>query len=262
MPSHVILATATACAGLALSTATLAYQPLITDDTGTQGEGGNQVELSYARNTERAEGSKTVTGTVPVGYTRGLADALDLYAGVSHVRIKTDAVATGSGGGNPVLGAKWRFREEEKGWSLALKPEIQFGVSAGAEAKGLGMGRTGWSAMLIATRETDFGEFHVNVAYARARFETEDEISGNRKDLWRLSAAPVWGINDQWKVALDLGLQTNSDKTLNSRMAYALLGAVYSPSKDFDLALGWQKPFEDGPARVWQATVGGTWRFR
>jgi len=262
MPPNAILASATVCAGLALSTATLAYQPLITDDTGTQGEGGNQLELSYARNTERAGGSKTVTGTVPVVYTRGLADALDLYVGVSHVRIKTDAAATGSGGGNPVLGAKWRFREEEKAWSFAVKPEIHLGVSAGAETEGRGMGRSGWSALLIATRETDFGEFHVNIAYARARFETEDEISGNRKNLLRLSAAPVWHISDQWKVALDLGLQTNPDKTLSSRMGYALLGAVYSPSKDFDLALGWQKPFDDGPARAWQATVGGTWRFR
>jgi hypothetical protein len=41
-------------AGIALSpTLALAFQPLVTDDTGTQGAGGNQLEFSYSRFVEK-----------------------------------------------------------------------------------------------------------------------------------------------------------------------------------------------------------------
>ena len=36
----------------------LALQPLITDDTGTQGSGGNQIELAYSGFRQKMSGSK------------------------------------------------------------------------------------------------------------------------------------------------------------------------------------------------------------
>ena len=41
-------------AGVSLSA--FAFQPLITDDTGTQGEGGNQLEFSFNQDREKAAG--------------------------------------------------------------------------------------------------------------------------------------------------------------------------------------------------------------
>lgn len=75
----------------ALPAAALAFQPLITDDTGTQGKGGNQLEAGYNRTSDKAPGGSSVTHEIPLVYTRGIADELDVYAGVTRMRIAPDA---------------------------------------------------------------------------------------------------------------------------------------------------------------------------
>src|SRR5512134_3402934 len=62
------------------ASSTAAFQPLITDDTGTQGAGGNQVELALNRQEVKGAGDTTITRTLPLVFTRGITDALDLYA--------------------------------------------------------------------------------------------------------------------------------------------------------------------------------------
>lgn len=108
-----------------------AFQPLVTDDTGTQGAGGNQLEAAYNRSTDRLGGAKTVTHEIPLVYTRGITDALDIYAGSTRLSIVPPAPgATERGWGNPVLGAKWRFYDDESSkLSFAFRPEIRFPVS-------------------------------------------------------------------------------------------------------------------------------------
>ena len=117
-----------------------AFQPLVTDDTGTQGAKGNQVEAAYNRTVDKVSGTKAVTQEVPLVFTRGFTDALDLYAGVGYQRIEPPAPGTEERGwGNPAVGAKWRFYENEASkLSFALKPEVQFPVSDSREAQGLG----------------------------------------------------------------------------------------------------------------------------
>lgn len=93
-----------------------AFQPLVTDDTGTQGTGGNQLEAAYDRTVDKAPGTRDVTHEVPLVFTRGITDALDFYAGLGYQRIAPTAPATVERGwGNPAFGAKWRFDEEEAG---------------------------------------------------------------------------------------------------------------------------------------------------
>jgi|GEM_PF-2455259 len=43
-----------------LPTAAAAFQPLITDDAGTQGAGGNQLEAAYNRTSDKLTGAKAV----------------------------------------------------------------------------------------------------------------------------------------------------------------------------------------------------------
>src|SRR5262245_29891814 len=103
-----------------------AFQPLITDDADTQGAGGNQIELTVNRIEFKSEGITTRTKVFPLVYTRGITDALDVYAEVSHVRVDTvGSSADARGHGNPVLGVKWRFHEDEaQKFSIGFKPEI------------------------------------------------------------------------------------------------------------------------------------------
>jgi len=244
---------------LLASTCAQAYQPLVTDDTGTQGKGGNQIEFTWinGRDHDRSSTPATtvITDALPLVYTHGITDTLDLYAGGTWLRIKDGSSVTGWG--NPVAGAKWRFYEREDGFSLGFKPEIQFPVSVDAEAKGLGVSNTSYSGLLILTCPTGFGVIHANAFYARV----SDDTGSLRKDQWRLSLAPVWQVDEHWKLALDLGLQTHPDRASNKQtMGYGLIGAVYSPHEKLDLSLGAQKLFDNGrDTRL--ASLGLTWRF-
>lgn len=247
-----------------LPVAAWAFQPLITDDTGTQGKGGNQIEASYNRAVTESFGTKDVARAVPLVYTRGLTDVLDLYLGASHLRLEPAAPApTESGWSNVAFGAKWRFYEDEKSkLSFGLKPEIQFPVSDNKEARGLGTGRTSYGIAMIMTQETGFGAVHANLAVNRVNFSDDALNAAQRRSLYRLSVAPVWDVAESWKLALDTGLTTNPDPTTRARMGYVELGAIYSPSKDLDFALGVIRSLADGNARTTQVTAGVTWRFR
>jgi len=247
-----------------LPVAAWAFQPLVTDDTGTQGAGGNQIELAYNRTVAESPGAKDTTHEVPLVFTRGVSDALDLYAGLSNQRIEPTAPATVEHGwSNTFFGAKWRFYDDEASkLSFGLKPEIQFPVSRDNEARGLGTARTSYSVSLLMTQETGFGAVHVNLAAARVNYADDALNAAERRTLYRLSVAPVWDVAEGWKLALDAGVMTNPDPAAKARMGYVELGAIYSFSKDLDFAFGVVREIMDGDARTTQATAGLTWRFR
>lgn len=239
-----------------------AFQPLITDDTGTQGAGGNQLEGSYASTTDRLAGSKDKSREVATVYTRGVTDALDLFAGLSHQTLQPAGGIRESGTGNTVLGAKWRFYDDEQSkLSLALRPEWQLPVSGAKEMRGLGTARTSWRLDLLMTQETGFGAVHVNLASTQVNFEDTTLNDATRRSQFRLSAAPVWDVSERWKLALDAGIMTNPDRSQKKRMGYIELGTIYSPSKALDFALGVIRNTGDGPVSSTQLTTGVTWRF-
>lgn len=249
---------------LAMPAVALAFQPLITDDTDTQGTGGNQLEVSYGRTTDKAPGVRTVIQEVPLVYTRGITDAIDLYLGTTRLRISANAPATReSDWGNTVAGAKWRFYDNENSkLSFALKPEVSFAVSDDSEARGLGAGRTSYGLGLLMTRETGFGSFLGNLIIDRLNYADDTLNAAERRTQYRLSVAPVWDVAENWKLAFDAGAMTNPDRAAKDWMGYVELGASYSPGKDLDLALGVIRYNRDGDAKTIQGTVGVTWRFR
>ena len=241
-----------------------AYQPLITDDTSTQGTGGNQVEVAINRQEYKSGGITTTTKSFPLTYTRGVTDALDLYGSLSHGRIDSDdPSAEARGHGNPVLGLKWRFYDDKaQKLSIALKPELQIGSSASDESRGVSIGRSGYSGLLILTQETSFGAVHANYAFTRVNYALESNRAQDRRNLQRLSAVPVYDFAPEWAIAMDAGVTTNSKRSERSVMGYAEVGLIWSPNKDLDLALGWIAYGRDGEPRASTLTAGVTWRFR
>lgn len=240
-----------------------AFQPLITDDTGTQGSGGNQLEFSLNEDRAEVAGNIEHAHTLPVVYTRGLTETLDVFAGLSHIRIRTGSPAgNASGSGNPSFGVKWRFYENgENRTSIALKPEILLPVDAGGEDAGLGSGRTSGSLTLILTQEVPFGAIHINAGLGRERYR--DSLNGPDTTTARASIAPVWDLSAQWKLALDLGTESARAAGVSMRSNFAELGAIYLPSKDLDFALGILRTSDnDSPGtKTHTATAGVTWRF-
>lgn len=240
--------------GLALTGLVHAHHPLITDDAGTQGTGGNQFEFGYDYARSKADGVTARERGIPLTYTRGILDNLDVFIGT------TRATHPKNGWSNLGVGAKWRiFEDEANERSMALKPEIALPVSRKAEEDGLRTAKTSYGLTFIYSQETPFGELHFNAAAERANTALE---SADRKQRYRVSVAPVWQVTDSFKLALDVGVQTNPDSGQKARMGYVQLGAVYSPDKNLDLSFGLTRDLMDGPVNTTAATLGLTWLFR
>lgn len=248
----------------AATPAAFAFQPLITDDTGTQGAGGNQLEFSINEDREHSAGQTTRTTTLPATYTRGLTDAIDVFIAVNHTSIRPPAPGPDtSGSGNTSLGAKWRFYEnEESKTSLGIKPEIALPVSDDKENKGLGMGRTSYGLTLVLTQEVSFGAVHANLFVGRDRFR--DTTTNPDASITRASIAPVWSVAEGWNLALDIGTETGRAGGISTQSSFAEIGAIYSPSKDLDFALGLIRTNDDAQPNTGttSATLGVTWRFK
>lgn len=246
------------------SPASHAFQPLVTDDTGTQGTGGNQLEFSANRDREEAAGVTNTAHTLPLTYTRGLTDALDVFVSVNHIRLSSTLPgADASGSGNSSLGVKWRFYEDETSkTSLGFKPELRLPVSEANEARGLGTGRSSYGATLILTRETRFGAVHANLAAGRNRFR--DTLANPDATTTRISIAPVWDVSEQWKLALDLGTETEKAGGNDVRANFLELGAIFSPGKDLDFTFGiLRRKLDDASSTaIYSLTAGITWRFK
>jgi hypothetical protein len=235
----------------------MAYQPFVTDDTGTQGEGGMQLEFSWAGERTRFAGESATMQEIPLVATRGVTDALDIF--VCSRYMKGDS---GSGPGGLSFGAKWRFFEDAgSGLSFVIKPEAWLPVNNEREAAGLGSGRTSAGLTFAATRELPWGAVHANLALTteRHRPEVAPDVRSQR-----VSLAPVWNLTDTWKLGVDLGLDHIRESSQRRRVAFAELGAVYSPDKDLDFAIGLLGSRDDLNPRTRSvlATVGVTWRFR
>jgi hypothetical protein len=265
--SRASLLTISTALTLSFASSVYAYFPFITDDTGTQGEGGNQLELNYVFIKERGvgiaedgtyySGEYGTSNSFPVTYTRGLTDDLDVFVGIIRQTSPTN------GWMNSAIGFKWRFAgNPEEGWSFALKPALLTPVTRSMEASGLGNGKTNGTVSLISSYVQPKYEVHVN-----ARYTSNLSYSGleeqQAQHLWGVSVAPVLVLNPQWKLGVDAGLETNPNAT-SAQVAYAQIGAVYAPLKNLQIGLGLMGNRALGsPSREynWSLMSGVTWQF-
>lgn len=219
-----------------------AFFPLVTDDTGTQGTAGNQIEISYSFNksvnsvtdengrfVERAQG---IANAFPLTYTRGISENIDVFFGVAR------QTSPARGWESSEIGLKWVFAgDQTQGWSAAIKPTITLPVSTKMQDRGLGTAKTNVAVTLISSYLTDTYEWHFNAGYAGNRQAVTAEAEAERQNLWSVSVAPVIVLNPQWKLAFDAGLQTNPGE--NSRYsAFGEVGLVYAPIENLQLGLG------------------------
>ncbi len=240
-----------------------AILPLITDDTGTQrpNKTTHQVEFSFDRLRDRDAGITTKASVPGFTYTYGISDPLDVFIGTSYARVSVNDPVGGNarvnGIGDTALGVKWRFFEKDN-LSLAIKPQIAF--PTGDENKGLGTGRTSGAAALILTYEMEPMTLLANVAYFRNNYKLDADKTAFRSNLNRVSAAALVKVHEKVRLFGDVGSTTNADRTVSTRPAYFLFGAIYSPNKDLDLdvglKLGLNSPEVD---RTW--SIGATFRF-
>jgi hypothetical protein len=229
--------------------------PLITDDTGTQGKGNFQLEIfgEYGHDEEVRVTNKT--SDLSATFTYGIIDPLDIVLGIPYQFWSSEDSGSeeeGDGIGDLSLEAKWRIYEKE-GLSLALKPGLT--IPTGNEDKGLGTGRPTHYLLLIATKTMGPWEFDMNVGYLY-----NNNTAGERKHIWSASVDAQLEVMENLKVALDVGVATNPDKSSDTPPAYLLGGLIWSLRENLDLGLGVKGGLTEPEADI--AVRGGiTWRF-
>lgn len=217
-----------ACAGPAG-----AAHPLLTEDTGTQGEGGFQIELMVDRARDRSAGVtvRELQTTAVLSY--GLRGNLDLQAGLPYLRLD-EHDAGGSRGTDGMLDAsldlKWRFFEREA-LSLALKPGLT--LPTGNEDRGFGGGHATWGSLLVLSYAPGPWALHSHFGYRRNSYET-----GERRDLWQVSAAATWQVTEKLRLVADLSADTDPARGSRSSLRHRILGLICSPTPSLDIDAG------------------------
>jgi len=238
-----------------LFTVSYAAHPLVTDDTGTQGKGGVQLELNSEFAHEDEEGATEDAFEFASVLSYGIADTVDIVLGIpyQHISLKEDGQKDTEDGLSDIsLELKWRFYEKD-GLSFALKPGLT--LPTGDDEKGLGAGKVTYSAFFIATKELEPWAFHLNLGYIRNENKADE-----RKNLWHASlAGSVEAIKDLSLVA-NIGIEQNADRNVNTHPAFILGGLIYSVSEHVDIDFGVKAGLNE-PETDYAILAGLAWRF-
>ena len=211
-------------------------RPLVTDDTRTVGRRGYQLELGVSHSRDRDGGGleRRADNGVQVAY--GARDNLDLSLELpwTHRRIENGPVVSDARGfGDIALSLKWRFWESGA-ISVALKPKLS--LPTGNEAEGLGAGRSGYGSDAIASVAAEPWNFRFQLGFFRNRNAIDE-----RRDIRSASFAVVRDLTERAKLAFDLGVATNTDKTEDDKPAFFIVGFLFALTSGVTADAGYKK---------------------
>lgn len=229
--------------------------PLITDDTGTQGEGRFQVEVFGEYGHDKKESVTNEDADFAVTLTYGISKPVDVVLTVPYQSWQTGDPGSedrGDGLSDLAIETKWRFYDNG-GLSFALKPG--FTIPTGDDEKDLGSGKLDYYLYFIASKEMDPWALDVNLAYIRNNNGEDD-----REDIWHASLAFTLDAGKEVKLVGDIGIETNPDRWSAGAPAYVMGGLIYSPRGNLDLGIGLKSGLTRAETDI--AVRGGvTWRF-
>lgn len=261
------------------------FEPLNTDDAGTILKNSNQIEQYFFRTTSHGGGAATNMDVItpgeeyfgvgdakafPFTYTRGLTDNLEAAVGTTYFSAPRGNYSPIS---NKVFSMKWRFLEgDDKGWALAMKPSITLPGSPQQQIYGLNYAMPNYELTLIGSRYWDLIELHTNISYTKALYNTNYLVGGgpssNRTNIFFISVAPVWKVNQTAKLAIDIGMTTNPPSSEQPITSYGLVAAIISITDDIDVGLSYMRSavnpgviFNNSGIGASRSEIGFTWRF-
>jgi hypothetical protein len=258
--------------------------PLNTDDAGTTAKGGYQIEqffYSLVQVGQSADNSAVATSgedyqgsgnaqAFPFTFSRGLTDNIDLQFAPTYYLQPTGSYSRVS---NYTLNLKWRFYGDgETGLNLALRPQLIAPASSAQQEVGIGNARFNYGLNFIASQFSENYELHFNAGYSSAPYNSAYSVGlstdARRTDLYAVSVAPVWIVSPQWRLALDVGVNTNPSATDPTLTRYGLVALLYYPMKDLDVGVSYQRnassfdvAFGGSGPYVSRFQVGVTYRF-
>jgi hypothetical protein len=212
---------AAAFAFLLFGTDAYSAHPLNTEDTGTQGRGGWQLELNGERN--RDEGVSGAQAAAVLSY--GITESADVQLGTPW-----RDVAGERGMADALVAVKWRFWEQGP-WSSGLR--AGFLLPTGDDERGLGNGKTNFAALLIGSYEGERWIFHAHAGYRDNR-----NTLAQRRTVTELSAAVLYKVTENIRPLLDVSRLTDPDQASDSALQSAVLGVIWKVSRDLDLDIG------------------------
>jgi hypothetical protein len=226
---------------LCWSATALAAHPLITDDAFTQGKGNFQFEIDGESSHQNKDGVVVDATVITSMLTYGIIDQTDIILGIpySYLRQADSATNTEYGISDTSLALKWKFYEKG-GLSLAFKPGIT--LPTGNDERGLGSGRATYNIFFIATEVIGPWLIHLNLGYKR----NENKVDA-REDLWHASLAGEMKITKNFRAVVNVGVETNPDRSSSINPVFIIGGIIYSIRENFDLDFGlksWLQSFD------------------
>jgi hypothetical protein len=270
---------------LFIPTLGIAFEPLNTDDAGTVANGTNQIEQYFFTTASHGSGSAATVDIItpgeeyfggegakafPFTYTRGVAENVEISIGATYFSIPKGNYSPIS---NKVVAVKWRFAEAEDGrWALALKPSITLPGTTQQQVHGLDLALPNYGFNLIGSHYWDVLEVHLNASYMRSPYNTNYPVgagpASNRTNILFFSAAPVWRVIQNVRLALDAGITTNPPSTEQYLTSYALLATIISVSDEVDIGLSYMRSaanmgivLSNSGLSASRSEIGFTWRF-
>lgn len=231
------------CIALLFADAVYGAHPLITEDTGTQGKGGWQLEVNGERNRDRVDEESVRASQAAVVLSYGFIENADLQVGIPYTRHQ--------GKGDAAIDVKWRFWQAGE-LSFGLKPGIT--VPTGRDERGLGAGRATWGSLAIFSYEPEAWAFHSHVGYRHNR-----NTLGQRESLKHVSAAMVFKAAPLLRLLVDLSFDTNPDPGSDTTVRQTIYGVIYSLTRDLDLDAGLRRGNEPAIDRAVMAGLTLRW---
>lgn len=235
-----------------------AAHPLITEDTGTQGRGGFQLELSLERAIEDEHDLNEKAWLAAATLSYGLLDKLDLILGGTWLHFHTqsaDEDVQNLGLGDVTFDAKWRFFESGD-FSIAFKPGVV--APTGDEDEGLGEGETRYNMSLVISYEPDPWGFHLHLASF-----LNPGIFDWSGGIGHVSGAVTYLPREDLKLVADIGRYELADADREPGMEnpmFLTLGAIWSFRENVDLDFGVRYGLKDAEVD-WTLLVGTAIRW-
>lgn len=222
----------------------LAAHPLITEDTGTQGTGNFQLELTQDLAHDKDAGTETRDRSFSAILSYGLTDTLDIIAALpyEHSTERSGGTKTTVHGFSDMeIAAKWRFYEEGA-LSLALRPGL--GLPTGNDDNGLSSEHYVPSLFGVMTYAIESWAFHLHLGYTR----NFPDVPGQRDHIHHASVAAEYHVGESARLVADASTETNPDRAGSHHASSIVLGLIYSITPDLDIDLGYRKGLSDAAA--------------
>ena len=224
---------------IAAASPALAAPPLVTEDTGTQGKGAVQFEVTVQQARESRPGGSYEASETSVVLNYGVAENLDLQFVVPYLRVTEEGAAgriVTQGVLDAFVNAKWRFYERDA-LSVAFMP----GIIMPTGADGLSTERVNLRALLITSYDPGALGLHAHAGY---RYFAN--VQGLREHLYQLSGAAMYTIYERLKLLLDYSFETNPDPASSGTLRYATVGAIWAVAPGYGLGCGVKQGYGEG----------------